>query len=78
MNDFIFPLQNINIKVVHKLENYRYQSVPINEATPSAICKKKFASQIKRAIFVTLFAVIFFCLHIITKFNFMQKKHKIR
>ena len=40
MNDFIFPLQNINIKVVHKLENYRHQSVPINEATPSAICKK--------------------------------------
>ena len=59
MNDFIFPLQNINIKVVHKLENYRYQSVPINEATPSAICKKKCVSQIKRAIFVTLFAVIF-------------------
>ena len=56
--------KNINIKVVQKLENYIYQSVPINEATPSAICKKKFASQIKRAIFVTLFAVIFFCLHI--------------
>ena len=37
--------------------------MPIDEATPSAICKKKkFASQIKRAIFVTLFAVIFFLL----------------
>ena len=71
--------KNINIKVVQKLENYIYQSVPINEATPSAICKKKFASQIKRAIFVTLFAVIFFaCILCITKFNFMQKKHKIR
>ena len=61
--DFIFPLQNINIKVVHKLENYRYQSVPINEATPSAICKKKCFSN-KTCHICNIICCNFFCLHI--------------
>ena len=56
--------KNINIKVVQKLENYIYQSVPINEATPSAICKKKVCFSNKTCHICNIICCDFFCLHI--------------
>ena len=80
MNDFIFPLQKYQYKSSAEIGKLHI-SICANQRsyTFCYLQKKKFASQIKRAIFVTLFAVIFFaCILCITKFNFMQKKHKIR